>query len=70
MVFELCYPEYSMHPSFSLWRIMQKLWIARMKKFHVLTNVLYTQQFLKQLEVVTETLLNQKEEADSSLLKY
>lgn len=69
MVFELCYPEYSMHPSFSLWRIMQKLWISRMGKFHMLTNVLYTEQFLRQVEGATQTLLNQ-EEAESGLLKY
>jgi hypothetical protein len=47
-----------MHPSFNLWRIMQKLWIIKMKKYHTLTNVIYTQLFLKQLELKTEALLS------------
>ncbi|MBS1889784.1 MAG: hypothetical protein JST59_00695 [Actinobacteria bacterium] len=60
-----------MHPSFNLWRIMQKLWITRMRKFHALANILYTYQFLRQLELTTEELLDrQEEEAECNLLKY
>lgn len=72
MLFEMGYTGYSMHPSFNIWRTMQKLWVARMKRFHSLTSVLYVHQFLKQLELNTERLLSEPEpeEAEETLLKY
>jgi hypothetical protein len=39
---------------------MQKLWIMKMKKYHTLANVIYTQLFLKQLELSTESLLSNR----------
>lgn len=57
LVFECLHPEYSLHPSFGLWRFMQKMWVAKMRRFHPLTNPVYAQLFLAQLEDDTARLI-------------